>query len=34
LNKNRELGLTTTDSSVLDQLNSTISSDYSGGNPY
>ena len=34
LNKNRELGLTTTDSGVLDQLNSTISNDYSGGNPY
>ena len=34
LNKNRELGLTTTDSGVLDQLNSTINNDYSGGNPY
>lgn len=34
LNKNRELGLTTTDSSVLSQLSSTINNDYSGGNPY
>jgi phosphatidylserine/phosphatidylglycerophosphate/cardiolipin synthase-like enzyme len=34
LNKNRELGLTTTDSGVMDQLNSTINNDYSGGNPY
>jgi phosphatidylserine/phosphatidylglycerophosphate/cardiolipin synthase-like enzyme len=34
LNKNRELGLTTTDSGVLSQLSSTINNDYSGGNPY
>ena len=34
LNKNRELGLTTTDSNVMQQLNSTINNDYSGGNPY
>ena len=34
LNKNRELGLTTTDSNVMSQLNSTMSNDYSNGNPY
>ncbi|GLQ94504.1 phospholipase D-like domain-containing protein [Dyella acidisoli] len=34
LNKNRELGLTTTDSNVMGQLSSTINNDYSGGNPY
>jgi phosphatidylserine/phosphatidylglycerophosphate/cardiolipin synthase-like enzyme len=34
LNKNRELGLTTTDSNVMQQLNSTISNDYAGGDPY
>ncbi|RUL72957.1 phospholipase D-like domain-containing protein [Dyella choica] len=34
LDRNRELGLTTTDSNVMSQLNSTINNDYSGGNPY
>jgi phosphatidylserine/phosphatidylglycerophosphate/cardiolipin synthase-like enzyme len=34
LDKNRELGLTTTDSNVMSQLSSTMSNDYSNGNPY
>lgn len=34
LNKNRELGLTTTDPIVMQQLSSTINNDYSGANPY
>jgi len=34
LNKNRELGITTTDANVMQQLSSTINNDYSGGNPY
>lgn len=34
LTKNRELGLTTTNSSIISQLESTMSSDYSGGTPY
>ncbi|GLQ90297.1 phospholipase D-like domain-containing protein [Dyella flagellata] len=34
LDRNRELGLTTTDSNVMSQLNSTINNDYSGANPY
>lgn len=34
LNKNRELGLTTTDANVLQQLASTINNDYAGGTPW
>ncbi|HTV83797.1 MAG TPA: phospholipase D-like domain-containing protein [Dyella sp.] len=34
LTENRELGLTTTNASVLQQLESTMSSDYSGGTPW
>lgn len=34
LTKNRELGLTTTNSSIISQLESTMSSDYSGGTPW
>ncbi|MBO0839749.1 MAG: hypothetical protein J2O49_02880 [Sciscionella sp.] len=34
LNKNRELGLITTDSGILDSVNSTLSSDYSGATPW
>lgn len=34
LTKNRELGLTTTNSSILSKLESTMSSDYSGGTPW
>ena len=34
LTKNRELGLTTTNSSILSQLETTISNDYSGGTPW
>lgn len=34
LNKNRELGLITSDSSILSSLQSTLSSDYSGGTTY
>lgn len=34
LTKNRELGLTTTNSNIISQLESTISSDYSGGTPW
>lgn len=34
LTENRELGLTTTNSSILSQLETTMSNDYSGGTPY
>jgi phosphatidylserine/phosphatidylglycerophosphate/cardiolipin synthase-like enzyme len=34
LTENRELGLTTTNSSILSKLESTMSSDYSGGTPW
>lgn len=34
LNKNRELGLITTDSDILSSLQNTLSSDYSGGTTY
>lgn len=34
LTKNRELGLTTTNSGIISQLESTMSSDYSGGTPW
>lgn len=34
LTKNRELGLSTTNASILTQLNTTISNDYSGGTPW
>jgi cardiolipin synthase A/B len=34
LTENRELGLTTTNSSILQQLETTMSSDYSGGTPW
>jgi cardiolipin synthase len=34
LTKNRELGLITTNSSILSQLETTMSSDYSGGTPW
>lgn len=34
LTKNRELGLTTNNASILSQLETTISSDYSGGTPW
>jgi cardiolipin synthase A/B len=34
LTENRELGLTTTNSSIISQLESTMSSDYSGGTPW
>ena len=34
LTENRELGMTTTNSSILSQLESTMSSDYSGGTPW
>lgn len=34
LTKNRELGLTTTNSSIVSQLEGTMSSDYSGGTPW
>jgi len=34
LTKNRELGLTLTDSSILSSLNTTLGSDFKGGTPY
>lgn len=34
LTENRELGLTTTNASIISQLESTMSSDYSGGTPW
>jgi cardiolipin synthase A/B len=34
LTENRELGMTTTNSTILSQLESTMSSDYSGGTPW
>jgi phosphatidylserine/phosphatidylglycerophosphate/cardiolipin synthase-like enzyme len=34
LTENRELGMTTTNSSILSQLESTMSSDYAGGTPW
>lgn len=34
LTKNRELGLTTTNSSIISQLESTMSNDYAGGTPW
>lgn len=34
LTENRELGLTTTDSTIISQLESTMSNDYSGGTPW
>lgn len=34
LTKNRELGLITTNATILSQLESTMSSDYSGGTPW
>jgi phosphatidylserine/phosphatidylglycerophosphate/cardiolipin synthase-like enzyme len=34
LTENRELGLTTTNSSILQQLETTISNDYAGGTPW
>jgi cardiolipin synthase A/B len=34
LTENRELGLTTTNASILQQLETTMSSDYSGGTPW
>ncbi|MFK2879174.1 phospholipase D-like domain-containing protein [Rhodanobacter hydrolyticus] len=34
LTENRELGLTTTNSSILSQLESTLSNDYAGGTPW
>jgi cardiolipin synthase A/B len=34
LTKNRELGMTTTNASILQQLETTMSSDYSGGTPW
>ena len=34
LNQNRELGLTLTDSTVLQSLNTTLNSDFAGGTPY
>ena len=34
LTENRELGLTTTDSGVMQQLETTISNDYAGGTPW
>jgi cardiolipin synthase A/B len=34
LTKNRELGLTTTNSSIISQLETTMSNDYSGGTPW
>jgi cardiolipin synthase len=34
LNQNRELGLTLTDSTVLQSLNATLNSDFAGGTPY